>query len=318
MSVSIAIDLGGTNIKVGLLKNEALQSSTSIKAVSANSISDSLPALKDSINRMLSENQIPKDQIAGIGIAFPSIVDSVNNRILSKYVKYSDAQDLDLNVWVKNEWDCLLALENDARAALVGEWQYGAGKGCSNLVLVTLGTGMGSAAIVEGQLLRGKHFMAGNLGGHMTINFDGRICNCGNIGCVESEGSTWVLPDLIKDDPGYESSQLSGLENPDFEQLFKLSKIDDLAGKIKENCMKAWAFGLINLVHAFDPEKIVIGGGIMRAKDEVLPFFQSKIDNHTWGEKGSVECVVAQQVDNAGILGMGYLVDQAKKGNHEI
>src|SRR3990170_7444612 len=110
--------------------------------------------------------------------------------------------------WAMERWGVPLVLENDARAALVGEWQYGAGKDCDNVVLITLGTGVGTAALINGKLLHGKHFLAGSLGGHMSINLHGDVCNCGNLGCVESEASTWALQKLVTRDRNFHSSTL--------------------------------------------------------------------------------------------------------------
>src|SRR5699024_3396254 len=110
--------------------------------------------------------------LGGIGISFPGIVDHINKKIISRYVKYRDAHKVDLRRWLeKNDWnDVPLVLENDARSALIGEWQYGAGKGWNNTLMVTLGTGMGSAVLINGELFRGANFLGGSLGGHMTID----------------------------------------------------------------------------------------------------------------------------------------------------
>src|SRR6478736_1146438 len=103
-----------------------------------------------------------------------------------------------------------LALENDANAALAGGWQYGAGRGFQSVVLMTLGTGVGTSAVVDGVPLRGQHGQAGCLGGHVTVNIDGERCVCKNIGCVESEASTWALPTHARRDPDFATSTLAG------------------------------------------------------------------------------------------------------------
>ena len=128
---------------------------------------------------------------------------------------------LDLNLWAKTNWNVPVVIENDARAALIGEWQYGAGKGSDNILMVTLGTGMGSAVLIEGKLLRGRNFLAGNLGGHMSIDFEGDECNCGNIGCVETAGSTWALSKNLKKIENYKSSQLYNLSSFGFKDVFE-------------------------------------------------------------------------------------------------
>jgi len=199
-------------------------------------------------------------------------------------------------------------MENDARAALVGEWQYGAGKGTDNLVMVTIGTGVGSAAMMNGQLLKGSHYLAGNLGGHQNIRFDGHRCNCGNIGCLESEASSWALPALLKRHPGYAESPFAMGEDPDFEAVFRLAAADEkFALSVRANCLEVWAAGILNLVYAYDPERIVIGGGVMHSAEVILPFIQNKINQAAWLPENAVKVVAAQAPDWAGVLGMGFL-----------
>jgi glucokinase len=305
MSVSIGIDMGGTRIKIGLVKDGSLMAIHKVKASAHVSLSERLAGIANEIDIMLREhNETPN----GIGIAFPGIVDSDRKKILSKYVKYPDTQQTDLVAWAEENWNVPLALENDARAALVGEWQYGAGQHCDNLVLIMLGTGVGTAALVNGRLLKGKHYHAGNLGGHMTINLNGDICNCGNLGCVESEASTWSLQ-RYKTHPQFSTSALSAHAELDFDAVFQCAAAGDaLAVSIRENSLKAWSLGIINLILAYDPERVVIGGGIMRSKDIIIPHVKKMMSHDSWINHNVVELAVAEQTEYAGILGMAHLL----------
>ena len=92
---------------------------------------------------------------------------------------------------LKQNWNVDFFIDNDARLAAVGEWKYGAGKDTDNLVVMTIGTGIGTSVIMNGKLLRGKHFQAGCLGGHFSVKYNGSMCTCGNSGCVEAYASTW-------------------------------------------------------------------------------------------------------------------------------
>jgi glucokinase len=306
MEVAIGVDMGGTRIKIGLVHKGKLIADTSIPASAHMTLAERLVEIADQVDRLLNSTQ---SQPTGIGIAFPGIVDSVRHKILSKYVKYPDAQDVDLRGWAMRRWDIPLALENDARAALMGEWQYGSGVHCQDLVLITLGTGVGSAVMMEGRMLKGKHFLAGNLGGHMTINLNGGACNCGNIGCLETEGSTWALEEIVKRAPGYKGSALFHETEIGFHSVFKLAGAGDvLAAEVSAHVLKAWSLGIINLIHAYDPERVVIGGGVMRSKDIILPVIRSMIQKHSWLKENEPHIVAAEQPDFAGILGMCYLV----------
>ncbi len=302
----IALDLGGTRIKFGLIENGQMLTSATLTVPSSDSFAAVLPLLERQVDAMLAETG--RTALSGIGMAFPTIVDSDRMRLLYKYVKYNHANDLDLVSWAKTKWRAPLVMENDARAALVGEWQYGAGQGSDNLVMVTIGTGVGSAALVNGRLLKGSHYLAGNLGGHQIINFDGNRCNCGNVGCLESEASSWALPERIRQHAGYAESPFARGAQLDFETLFRLAAAGDaLALAVREHSLEVWAAGILNLLYAYDPERIVIGGGVMHSADVILPFIQTKINQAAWLPPNAVQVVAAQQPDWAGVLGMAYL-----------
>ena len=311
MRASIGIDMGGTSIKIGLVENNTLIEAQTVPASSHETLEHRLRDLTQSVNDLLDKNNV---ELSGVGLAFPGVVDAARKKILSRYVKYPDAQEVNLAAWARKEWGVPFAMDNDARAALVGEWQFGAGKGYENLVLVTLGTGMGSAALMEGRIVRGKHHLAGNLGGHMSVNLHGRACNCGHIGCVESEASTWSLRRYVHEEPDFSSSALAAISGPmGFDNVFYLAeKGDALASKIRQTCLKAWALGIINLILAYDPERVVMGGAIMNSKDAIIPFIDELIQKDTWINGHTIEIVAAEQVEHAGILGMAWLASKEK------
>lgn len=311
---AIAIDFGGTQIKFGIIESDGtILASGKVDAIAEDSIIKSLDLVSECVRGLLKNHNLSGVILAGAGIALPSIIDPVNNRVLSKYVKYTDANDFDFNAWGRNEWNLPVVLENDARAALAGEWKHGAGKGYDDMVLLTLGTGVGSAVLINGQLLRGKHFLAGNLGGHMSINLNGASCNCGFVGCVETEASTWALASIIAKSENTVASSLSKIEKPEFKELFEeAEKGDKLAINIVTHCLNAWSICAVNMVHAFDPSVIIIGGGIMKSKDKIIPYIQNTVDRYAWLAPGTVAIKAAEQVDYAGLLGMSYLVHQLK------
>ncbi len=309
MKSTIAIDLGGTIIKIGLLKEGRLIDRTEIIAQSASGLKSQLPELGKAIDQMLQSNQLQKDDVLGIGFSFAGLVDSSTNRILSTNQKYDDGPDTDLVGWAKNNWNWPLYAENDARMALLGEWQFGAGMGCSDLVMVTLGTGIGSAVLIGGQLLKGKHFQAGNLGGHFTVNHQGAICTCGNIGCMEAEASTWRLPSLLKGYPEFNNSSLKEVDPLDFRALFHHAENGDrVAKEALGHCFSVWSAGIITMIHAFDPEMIVLGGGIMKSASVILPVLQEKVNRLAWTPWGKVQLVKARFPDSAALYGADYLV----------
>lgn len=306
---TIAIDLGGTLIKIGLLNDCELIDRKEIVAQSASGLKLQLPELELVINQILFANQIQKENVLGIGFSFAGLVDSFANRILSTNQKYDDGPETDLVGWAREKWNWPLYTMNDARMALLGEWLHGAGQGSSNLVMVTLGTGIGSAVLIDGELLIGKHFQAGNLGGHFVVNLKGSVCTCGNIGCVEAEASTWRLPLLLKEHPKFEQSSIRNEEVLDFRALFTHAANNDLvANEVLEHCLSAWAAGIITMIHAFDPEMIILSGGIMKSSSFILPALQEKVNQLAWTPWGKVKLVEAKYPDSAALYGADYLV----------
>lgn len=306
---TIGIDLGGTIIKTGLLNEKGLVASRSVEAASANGLKNNFPAIEKAIHDLLTENRIAGDELLGIGFSFAGLVDSAQNKVLSTNKKYDDAPGLDLTLWARQKWNIPLFLENDARMALLGEWQQGAGKGYENIVMVTLGTGIGSAVIIEGKLLKGKHFQAGNLGGHFIVNHRGVVCTCGNKGCMESEASTWRLPGLVQTDPKFETSLLKHEETLDYESLFRNASLNDpLAKEILDHCFSVWSAGLISMIHAFDPEIIILSGGIMKSAQIILPELQQRVNRYAWTPWGKVKLLKALNINTAALFGADYLV----------
>jgi len=309
MNHTIAIDLGGTMIKIGLLKEGRLIDRTELTALSASGLKSQLPELELAINKILEENRLLTKDVQGIGFSFAGLVDSSKNRILSTNQKYDDGPDTDLVGWALKKWNWPLFAENDARMALLGEWQHGAGKDYSDLVTITLGTGIGTAVLMDGKLLKGKHFQAGNLGGHFVVNHLGTNCTCGGIGCVEAEASTWRLPSLLMNHPNFSHSSIKNEPVLDFKALFNHAKNDDPVSKeVLEHCLSAWSAGVISMIHAFDPEIIILSGGIMKSSDVILPALQAKVNQLAWTPWGKVKLLKAQFPDSAALYGADYLV----------
>ncbi|HVU58941.1 MAG TPA: ROK family protein [Puia sp.] len=310
----LTIDFGGTRVKFGIIgEGGKIVAVDQVKALPESSIEDNLKMITQQSLLSFKEH-FSSHSLSGVGIALPSIIDTESNKVVSRYVKYTSALDFDFNDWAKREWGAPLALENDARAALVGEWQYGAGKGCNDIVLLTLGTGVGSAVLVGGKLFKGKHLLAGSMAGHISINVNGDPCNCGFFGCLEREASTWALPSIIEKHLHLTESSLSKIASPQYSHLFEeAEKGDALATSLLDQSLRAWGTGVVNLIHAYDPEMIIIGGGIMRQEQKILPYIQRMVDRYAWLPPGTTRLTAAIQVDYAGLLGMEYLTHNLNK-----
>lgn len=306
---ALAIDLGGTKIKIGLVQGDLVIATTSIDALSGNGLRERLPHVKNAIDELMAQNNISLNDLAGLGMAVPGIVDNKQKRILSIDKKFGDAPDIDFENWCTGELNVKLSMENDARTALIGEWKFGKAKDYENVVLMTLGTGVGSSAVIEGRLLRGKHFTAGILGGHSVINYKGSLCNCGNKGCVETEASTWSIVTKARNSIGFIESKLFAEKAIDFESVFRCANEGDaLAKRIRDESLDVWSACAVNLIHAYDPEILLLTGGIMASSEYIIPYLQKQTDAHAWTPWGKVKVEAASYPGSAALLGAAYLV----------
>jgi glucokinase len=310
---AIAIDIGGSHASCAIVAAGEILAAERVPIHDTALLETHLPAVADAVRRSLRRAGMVALDCAGVALSFPGIVDSGAGRVLSTpRGKYADARRLDLAHWCLKEFCLPLRVENDARMALLGERFAGAARGFDDIVMMTLGTGVGAAAMMEGRLVRGKHFQGGCLGGHLPVVWKGRRCICGNIGCIEAEASTWALPEICASWPRYAESALAREPRIDFEALFRCSRAgDSVAIRIRKRCMRIWAAGIVGLIHAYDPERVVLGGGVMRSADDVLPSLREYVQEHAWTPWGTVDIRAAELGSDAGLWGAIPLLSEA-------
>ena len=305
----LACDLGGTRIKLGLIDNGRIVAQEVIPAQSDLGLRLRLPVLEAALRRLAAAQGLKLSDCAGIAVSFPSLIDPATGRILAEYGKYKDAPNINLVDWAKKSFGLPLAIENDARMALIGEWQNGAGRGCDNLVIAMLGTGIGTAALIKGKVLRGTHGQAGCLSGHLTVKYGGRRCNCGNVGCAEAEASTAFLREIAAEQPDFSGSELSREQVLDYAAVFRLAaRGDPCATAIRENSLLVWATLVVNLIIAYDPERVIIGGGIVASRDILLPAIQQHVDRHAQTPWGRVQVLGAELGDASALYAGEWLL----------
>lgn len=301
---ALVIDLGGTHATCGLVDDRCIVAHETFDTNRARSLAAVLPRIAEIFRLLIKNNGVPLREISGVAIGIAALVDSRTTRVLATHGKYDDAADIDLNRWSGDEIGLPLRIENDARMALLGESFAGAARGFSDIVMMTLGTGIGGVAMIEGKLLRGKHCQAGCLGGHFPVLFTGRRCSCGGIGCAEAEASGWSLPAVVNDWPGIASSTLAKYSDIGFKELFaEAAAGDDVARSIQERCLKIWAADAVAMIHAYDPEILVIGGGVMKSSEVILPAVESHVHQYAWTPWGKVQVRAAELGNNAALLG---------------
>jgi glucokinase len=308
----LAVDLGGSHASCALILNRALVDCGETSISDNSRLVSALDPIKDVLHTLLRRNGVAPESCDGIAFSFCGLVDSQTCRILSTSGKYQDYEGVELHEWAGANFGLPLRLENDARVALLGEWSAGAGRGFNDIVMITLGTGIGGAAMVEGRLIRGKHAQAGCLGGHFTVNYQGRACKCGNAGCVEAEASSWSLPLLCAEHPKFRDSPLSKLSRISFADLFRQSASADFCAiEVRDHCLKVWAAGAVSLIHAYDPELVIFGGGCMKSADQILPQVTEQIQRHAWTPWGRVRIRAASLGNQAPLYGAVPLFERS-------
>jgi glucokinase len=300
---TLAVDFGGTRIKLGVVENGVLLSKATLEARSGDGLRPQLGRVAEALK------EIAPKTVEGLGIAFPSLIDYERGKIVFDPGKYSDAQEVDLGEWAMREFGVPVAIENDARMATIGEWQFGAGRGCNDLVMVTLGTGIGTGVVQQGQVLRGAHGQSGILGGHTIVQIGGRRCPCGAHGCAEAEASTAALPTLAAEDPEFEESRLRDAFPLDYAATFKAASVGDaVALRLLHRSFDVWGALAVSLIHAFDPELVIFGGGVLASGDLVLAPIRGRVEQDAWMPSGKVRIVQSELGDAAALLACEWLV----------
>ncbi|EAR10553.1 ROK family protein [Reinekea blandensis] len=291
----ISIDLGGTRVKMGAFVNDRLDRTTVLTINSQAAMTLTLNQIANQV-RQWQHDGLPA--IDGIALALPGIVDRDRQQVLRINGKHQDAPVTDFRQWARQTFQCPLLLQNDAIAALQGEWQQGAGENRRNVIMLTLGTGIGTGAIVDGQLLAGAGHFAGNLGGHSLTTIDGAVCNCGASGCAEAQASSWAL-------------------QTDFKQLWQSADQGDTQAQQQlQHTLQVWSRLIHNLILAYSPERVIIGGGIAARGSSLLRDLKARLPDNLWYHADDIDFRLAQLGDMAAVIG-GAVAFQSRRATSD-
>lgn len=313
MKYYIGIDLGGTNIKAGVVnENYEIIAKASTKTLCprpAKEIADDMA--KVSIEACKNAG-IGIDEIEWIGIGTPGIADNVNGTI--PYSNNLSFKDVPIRKYIREHIDKPVYVANDANAAAYGEFVAGAAKGACDAVCITLGTGVGAGVIIDGKIFTGRN-LAGTEIGHMVIEADGPQCTCGRKGCFEVFSSATGLINMTKqaiaENPG---SVLAKYEKDDGKvsarHAFMAMREGDAAGKaVVDKYIKYLAAGITNVINIFQPDILCIGGGVCNEGDPLMkPMVELvKKEVYTRMLDKNTEITVAKLGNDAGIIGAAFL-----------
>lgn len=299
---AIGIDLGGTFVKYALVSNSGeILFDGKIPVGGDATREETLESIQESIKLVVNKAKEKNIEPLGIGIGSPGVVH--NNVVLGGADNLDRWENIDLSTIYSEKFNLPVFADNDANVMGLGETAFGAAKDCSDVIFITVGTGIGGAIVINGQLYGGYKNRGGELG-HVTIQHDGIACSCGGRGCLEAYASTSALVQQYADKTGKSADTIDG------RYIIK---------KFKENepeavsCLKDHTdylgHGIAGFINTFAPQKVVIGGGISEAGQFYIDMIKDFAFSYAMPDCSiNTDIVAAKLGNNAGCLGAASLV----------
>lgn len=313
---NIGIDLGGTNIKVGVVnENYEIIGRSSVRTNMPRPAEEIVLSIADAVELACKDAGIQLSNVESIGIGTPGAASRKTGKVL--YANNLGFYDFDLGSLLGAKIGKDIYVENDANAAAYGEVLAGAGKDYKNVVVITLGTGVGGGVIIDGQIYNGFNSCAGELG-HTVIEYGGVPCSCGRKGCFEAYSSATGLIRMTREamlfDKASEMWSIAGgsIDNVDGKTAFDGMRRNDASGKaVVEKYIEYLGCGLSNIINIFQPELLLIGGGICMEGDNLTVPLREIIKRESYCIDGAptTELSIAKLGNDAGIIGAAFLGD---------
>ncbi len=311
----LTVDLGGTKIIAAVvLPDGKLLSRNYCLTMADKGPEIVIDRIIFAVNRAMTQAQLKGSELIGLGIAAAGILDTKKG-IVTTSPNLPHWHNVPLRDILVKKLGVITYIINDANAAALGEHRFGAGRGLDNMIYLTVSTGIGGGIIVDGELYSGADGCAGELG-HMTIEVNGPQCHCGNFGCLEALASGWAVAKaaITRINNGGKSSIIEladgRLESVTAETVAEAARRGDrLAADIVAEAANYLGVGLANLVNIFNPELIVIGGGLSKMGDMLLKPARKVLRERAFRlPSDTVRVVRARLGSNAGIIGAAAYV----------
>ena len=252
--------------------------------------------LKENIHKILQNKKPYQDKILGIGVAMHGVVDIETGTSL--VAPNLDLRNIPIKQKLEEEFNLVVNVENDARAMALGESWFGGHGDADSMVAVNIGRGVGSGVVINGKLYHGAQDIAGEIG-HMTIDINGEICECGSRGCLQTFASGVAIAERTRKKLEEKSETITG------EEVYKLAESGNTAYiEILEETGMIIGIGLTNLIHLINPRKIVLGGGVMKSEKFILPKIKQTIEQRVLSPAAKeTEVTVTKLGEDATLLG---------------
>ncbi len=309
----VGVDLGGTNIAVGVVdENMKIIGRGKVKTRCPRPAAEIFDDIALAVDMAIKDAGISKDDITSVGVGTPGSVNKSNG-----YIEFSN--NLEFNQVPAKEMleeriGKTVFLDNDANCAALGEAIAGVGNGVKDFVAITLGTGVGSGIIIDGKIVVGSNYCAGEMG-HMVISIDGKPCNCGRKGCWEQYSSATALiaqtKEAMNNNPDSIMWKLTGgIDNVSGRTAFDaMRQGDEAAARVVDRYVYYLSIGLCNVINALQPEIICIGGGVSHEGDYLLKPLLKYVEEQRYSIYAckQTKIVAAQLGNDAGIFGAALL-----------
>ncbi|MEO8241878.1 MAG: ROK family protein [bacterium] len=290
---TLGIDIGGSRLRAAVVSARGEVLSRAEATTPARSSGEAVvAAVAEVANRALQSH---RSSVVAVGVCAPGPLDSVQGIALATPT-IDGFRDFPLRDRIAASIGLPTFLDHDGHAAAYGEWRHGAGQGATNLVYVTVSTGIGGGAIVDGNLQRGRRGMAAHVG-HVIIDPDGPVCNCGAQGCWEA----------LAAGPAFNAAaRLGGFA--DGAAIFAAARLEQPDAVALLRAEARWlAIGLVNLIHIYSPDIVVLGGGVMAGLDLMRPHIAAEIAARAMRPFRDTPLVRTALQDNAGLIGAAAL-----------
>lgn len=310
IEVALAIDLGGTELRAALVDRDGKILAFAAVPTQAQAgpevVIGQIEALAATVHA-----EAPELSILGVGIGAPGPLDPLAGIAVGPPT-LAGWHDVPLADILGRRLGLPVRLENDANAAALGEWRFGAGHGVRSLVFVTVSTGIGGGVVADGRILHGRRGLAAEIG-HMTITNEGERCVCGVVGCFEAIASGTALGRRANaaTSPldGSTLRRLSANAEVTGRHVVEAARLqDDLALALLEEEARWLGLGFTNLLHLYSPDVLVVGGGIANGLDLMAPVIGATIRQRAMRAYRDVPVVQAQLGRHAGLVGVASLV----------
>ena len=312
--VVIGVDLGGTNLRTAILSPDGNILDRHKEATCAADGWEKVVArLIENIKRQRKSAIQQGFDVAAVGVGAPGVIQA-DKGIVVKSPNFPDWNNLPLKDQLEKALGTPVFLENDANAAALGEQWRGAGRGIRSMILLTLGTGVGGGIILDNKIWHGADGMAGEIG-HMTLIPDGRPCTCGNTGCLEMYSSARGIVQSFREALGKSGGVPDQLKQISSEQVYEAAGAgNETAVRVMKDMGRMLGIGIASLINIFNPERIVVGGGVKDAWPLFIGATREEIIKRAFAVPAKrTEIVPSELGDDAGMVGAAAVAFELQK-----